>query len=159
MRMTPKSQFLQLTPCYDNFNMQRDDNWLNERFLYLKDRFFLNIPIINKITIKFGRPCKTRLGSIKQTPNKKESIITINGYLKDYKIPGYVIDAVLMHEFTHYTHGFGSPHKQKYSHPHKHNVVGNELKNRGLAEILQAEKRWIKINWIEYLKSQKHKFL
>lgn len=132
----------------------RSNKWLKDRFKYLCNRYFPDIEILNNIIIKFGRPCKTRLGSIKKgrAVENFNSIITINGHLRDTNIPGFVIDAVLSHEFMHYAHGFNSPHKQKHLHPHQGGVVDNELKDRGLADILLAEKKWIKSNWPNYIK-------
>ena len=133
--------------------MQRDNKWLKERLKYLWQRYFSDIPIVNKITIKFGRPARTRLGSIK--PGRKlgnhHSIITINGYFADPAIPEFVIDAVISHEFMHYAHGFASPHEQAFRHPHKGGVVNWDLKERGLDDVLKLEKRWLKENWKNYI--------
>lgn len=132
----------------------RNNTWLKNRFDYLYKRYFSDIEIVNNIIVHFGRPTKTRLGSIKQASIDKNSnsIITINGHFRDLKIPSYVIDAVLAHEFMHYAHGFCSPHKQAYCNPHQGGVVDYDLKERGLAEILKSEKLWIKKNWTNYIK-------
>jgi len=139
--------------------MERDNNWLKERLKYLWQRYFSDISIINKITIKFGRPARTRLGSIK--PGRKlgdqHSIITMNGYFRDPEIPEFVVDAVIAHEFMHYAHGFASPHEKAYNHPHKGGVVNWDMKERGLDDILKLEKRWLKENWRKYILSHEVK--
>lgn len=131
----------------------RDNTWLKDRFQYLYQRYFSDIKIINNIIVHFGRPTRTRLGSIKQTSRNKtaNSIITINGHFRNPEIPSYVIDAVLAHEFAHYAHGFCSPHKQAYCKPHQGGVVDKYLINKGLSDILKSEKIWIKQNWQQYL--------
>lgn len=133
----------------------RDNKWLKSRFKYIKDYYFPDVSIINHLVVKFGRPCTTRLGSIKKGRRQENfnSIITINGHFRDPAIPTFVVDAVLAHEFMHYTHGFASPHKQAFLHPHKGGVVDGGLRERGLTDILKAEKVWIKDNWASYLKT------
>lgn len=141
-------------------NEPRDNKWLKERFKYIKNRYFSDTKIINNLIVKFGRPCKTRLGSIKKGRKKENfnSIITINGHFRDTSIPSYVVDAVLAHEFVHYAHGFASPHEQAFCHPHQGGIVDNDLKNRGLFDILKAEKIWIKKNWVNYLKQNHNNY-
>jgi hypothetical protein len=133
--------------------MLRDHNWLKFRLETIWAKFFPDIMVANNVFVKFGRPCRTRLGSIKlgrrsEDPN---TIITINGYFKDEIIPEYVVDAVLAHELTHYAQGFCSPHEQKFRNPHQGGVVNRELADRGLQELLQAEKKWVKANWRNFL--------
>jgi len=137
----------------------RDNKWLRERFRYIVERYFNDVEIKNSIVIKFGRPAMTRLGSIKKGRRVENfnSIITINGHFQNSKIPGFVVDAVLAHEFMHYAHGFASPHDQAFAHPHKGGVVNEDLKERGLSDIIKAEKIWIKANWVNFLKNN-HNF-
>ncbi len=137
----------------------RNNTWLKNRFNYIYQRYFSDIKIVNNIIIHFGRPTKTRLGSIKQTSRDKNSnsIITINGHFRNPEIPSFVIDAVIAHEFMHYAHGFCSPHKQAYCNPHQGGVVDYDLKERGLADILKSEKIWIKKNWQTYI-NEKHPY-
>lgn len=131
----------------------RNNQWLKERFRYIKDYYFPDVEIKNNLIVKFGRPTKTRLGSIKKGRRTENfnSIITINGHFRDEKIPSFVVDAVLSHEFMHYSHGFASPHEQAFRHPHKGGVVNWDLRERGLADILKAEIVWIKENWPKYI--------
>lgn len=135
-------------------NNFRDNTWLRNRFQYIKERYFSDVEINNKIIIKFGRPTKTRMGSIKKGRRQENfnSIITINGHFQNFQIPGYVVDAVLAHEFMHYAHGFCSPYKQAFCHPHKGGVVNEDLRERGLDDILKAEKIWLKKNWQKFIK-------
>lgn len=142
----------------------RNNHWLKNRLENIIQKYFPDILLLNNIIVIFGRPCRTRLGSIKLAKssvwhrlglNKKEnpnSIITINGYFISEEIPEFVVDAVLGHEFTHYVHGFCSPIKKQFRHPHKGGIVNLEMIDRGLSELLLQEKRWIKYNWIKFLK-------
>ncbi|MCL5795813.1 MAG: hypothetical protein M1338_05675 [Patescibacteria group bacterium] len=138
---------------------ERDNKWLRERLQYLHQRYFYDVDILNTIIIKFGRPAMTRLGSIKPGRKYKDehSIITINGHFKNPEIPSFVVDAVIAHEFMHYAHGFCSPHERAFKHPHKGGVVNWDMKERGLEEILAAEKLWLKENWENYLRKNHHK--
>lgn len=149
--------------------MTRDNNWLKFRLETIWKKHFSDIKVANNVYVAFGRKSRTRLGSIKfmkiglgrseprqgiglgKIEPRQATIITINGHFIDIEIPEYVIDAVLAHELTHYAHGFCSPHEQKFRNPHKGGVVNRELVDRGLRELLQLEKRWIKTNWRNYL--------
>ena len=133
--------------------MVRDHNWLKFRLETIWAKFFPDIIVANNVFVKFGRPCRTRLGSIKYGRRKEDpnTIITINGYFKDETIPEFVVDAVLAHELTHYAQGFASPHEQKYAKPHQGGVVNHELVSRGLKDLLYMEKKWVKTNWRKYL--------
>lgn len=137
--------------------MQRNNQWLKEKLAEIWQRYFPDVPIANNVYVKFGRPTRTRLGSIKlgrraENPN---TIITINGHFVDETIPEFVVEAVLAHELTHYAHGFASPLDQAYRHPHKGGVVRRELVDRGLSDLLKLEKRWVKANWVNYLRSKR----
>ncbi|MGA2667190.1 MAG: hypothetical protein ABSE91_03870 [Patescibacteria group bacterium] len=137
--------------------MQRDNRWLKEKLAQIWQRYFPDVPVANNVFVKFGRPTRTRLGSIKfgrrrENPN---TIITINGHFIDLDIPEFVIEAVLAHELTHYAHGFASPLKQTYRHPHKGGVVRHEMVDRGFRDLLQLEKRWVEENWVNFLRSRR----
>jgi hypothetical protein len=131
--------------------MERNNKWLQSRLEIIWQRYFPDVAVANNVFVKFGRPSMTRLGSIKPGQIKENTVITINGYPE---IPEFVVDAVLAHELTHYAHGFFSPHEQKHRLPHKGGVVRNEMIDRGLQELLRAEKKWIKINWREYIRKK-----
>ena len=132
----------------------RDSKWLKHRLQEFKNHYFPDLTISNNLIIKFGRPTKTRLGSIKhgRRRDNPNTIITINGHFQDQQIPDFVIDATIMHELTHYAQGWFSPHPQKYRHPHLGSVVKNELTERGLDDILILSRRWLKKNWRDYIR-------
>jgi len=134
--------------------MERDHRWLKERLAAIWQRYFPDVVIANNVFVKFGRPTRTRLGSIKLGRRKENpnTIITVNGHFTNPEIPEFVVDAVLAHELTHYAHGFCSPLDQFHRYPHQGGVVRRELVDRGLKELLQLEKKWVKENWIKYLK-------
>lgn len=132
----------------------RTNQWLADRLDWLWQTHFSDVEIANTVYVRFGRPAKTRLGSIKygrrrENPN---TYITVTGHFRDPQIPDYVIDAVLAHEMSHYTHGFFSPHPQIHAHPHKHGVIDKELTKRGLEDIMRLQKSWLKTNWREFLR-------
>ena len=129
-----------------------DNQWLKQRLEYIWKMYFGDVVLANTVYVRFGRKAKTRLGSIKHgrkimARGNKNTYITITGLFRNDKIPEYVLDAVLAHELSHYTHGFFSPHTRVYSHPHKHKIVDNELTKRGLGDILKNQKTWLKENW------------
>ena len=136
--------------------MERDHLWLKKRLTIIWQRYFPDVAIANNVLVKFGRPTRTRLGSIKfgRRKERPNTIITINGFFTDPEIPDFVVDGVLAHELTHYAHGFCSPHEQNHRYPHQGGVVRRELVDRGLKDLLQLEKRWIKEKWGKYLKGK-----
>jgi len=149
----------------------RDDIWLTERLIQLQQNHFPDITDGNDIEVRFGRKCKTRLGSIAIREKKHRSrrltkiklkflditevvsIITINGHFKDPEIPEEVIDGILAHEFSHFVHGFNSMRQKKYRNPHAGGVVSSEMRSRGLDDILKAQKKWIRKNWKSVIKN------
>lgn len=153
--------------CY-NVTMERDHKWLKSRLEMIWQRYFPDVRLANNVFVKFGQEATTRLGSIKygrrraptfQSESRPTSvgknpntIITINGHFRNPEIPEFVVDGVLAHELTHYAHGFCSPLEQAYRHPHKGGVVRQEMVGRGLQDLLKLEKRWVKENWVEFLK-------
>lgn len=132
----------------------RDNNWLKDRLLQIWQRYFPDVKVQNEIFVRFGRPARTRLGSIKfgRRKDNPKTYITLTGYFRDPEIPEFMVDSVLAHELTHYAHGFYSPRTQLFRHPHKHGVVNKELTKRGLDDILKLQKRWLKQNWRDYLR-------
>lgn len=128
--------------------MGRDDNWLHQLLDETWDHYFRDIPQDNIVRIRFGRLAKTRLGSISLDRSEKDiSIITLNGHFRDSSIPEFVVQATLVHELTHYAHGFNSPHQQKQTHPHAGGVMKREFADRGALELYLKQKRWLKTNW------------
>lgn len=132
----------------------RDNIWLKNRLEYLWDKHFPDVDVANTVIVRFGRPAKTRLGSIKfgRRTVDPNTYITITGYFRSDDVPDFVVDAVLAHELAHYAHGFFSPHERLHAHPHKHGIVDNELTTRGLGDILKLQKRWLKQHWREFIR-------
>lgn len=124
----------------------RDNKWLFELFSDLWDRYFFDVRKGNILEVKFSRVARTRLGSIRMTKDKKKSVVLINGVFKDPLIPAEVVEAVLAHELVHYVHGFCSPLKRRYKHPHKGGVVREEMVRRGLGHQHRTERAWTRRN-------------
>lgn len=150
----------------------RDDTWLAQRLTHIHQNHFPDITDGNEIEIRFGRACKTRLGSIAIREKKYRSrrllqnklrtlsteevvsIITINGHFRDPEIPEVVVDAILIHEFVHFVHGFNSMREKKYRLPHAGGVITAEMRRRNLDGILKTHKKWIKANWRDIVKNK-----
>ena len=143
----------------------RTNQWLAEQLHLIHQQYFADVPVSNRLQVRFGRITKTRLGSITSRPRPRKgdrdakperSIITINGLLRDERVPIEVILAVLGHEFVHYTHGFHSPLPQLYRFPHQSGIVDAELTKRGMQPLLNAETRWTRDQfvplYIDYMK-------
>ena len=128
--------------------MLRDDSWLHSRLDFIWDSYFADVEQNNIVRIVWGRKAKTRLGSIRLDPTDPTvTIITINRLYQDEFVPEFVIDATIVHELSHYAHGFNSPHAQSKPHPHAGGVMAREFAERGLTDMYQAQKRWLKANW------------
>ncbi|MDD5731791.1 MAG: hypothetical protein PHU42_02785 [Patescibacteria group bacterium] len=143
----------------------RDNTWLANRLHSIWQGYFAEITDGNEIEVRFGRSSKTRLGSITirekvkmsrrveqrrlKTLSAEEvvSIITINGHLQNPEIPEEIVDGVLAHEFAHFVHGFNSMRERHHRFPHYGGIINNELKQRGLNNILKFQKKWLKDNW------------
>lgn len=151
----------------------RDNEWLKDKLESIWRRYFVDVSYSDKVSIKFGRKSRTRLGSIKQTgalnyrsrlkaesfslrsKNKNDSIITLTGYFIDERVPEYIIDLTIAHELCHYAHGFSSPLPQLFKYPHKGGVVDKELAKRGFAVQLRDQKKWLKTIWPQIIKVKK----
>lgn len=126
----------------------RDNNWLQLLLDDIWDKYFVDVPQTNIVRIEFGRKAKNRLGSIRLDPNDSEvSIITMNGLFKLPEIPELIVKATIVHELSHYAHGFNSPLQQRFRHPHAGGVMRLEYKERGLESLYIEQKRWLKANW------------
>lgn len=132
----------------------RDNKWLAKRLFQIWQRYFPDIEVKNNIFVRFGKPAKNQLGRIKFGRRKENpnTYIVVNGLFKDPRIPEFVVDATLVHEFCHYAHGFYSPHPKLHKYPHKGGVIRKELEKRGLSELFKLERKWLKLNWREYVK-------
>jgi hypothetical protein len=134
---------------------KRDDAWLVAMLDKIWDNYFTDVHQDNDVRIRFGRRTKRRLGSIALDPrDSKTSLITINGLFKNPEIPEFVVEATVVHELTHYAHGFNSPIEQTRTHPHAGGVMRQEFAERGLLELYQMQKKWLKANWQDVLDSQ-----
>jgi len=130
--------------------MIRDEAWLQQLLDDTWDEHFSDVLQENDVRIVYGRRAKRRLGSISLDPNDRStSIITINGIFKDESIPEFVVVATLVHELTHYAHGFNSPLAQAQTHPHAGGVMRREYDERGLLKLYLDQKKWLKLNWPE----------
>ena len=130
--------------------MIRDEAWLQQLLDDTWDEHFSDVLQENDVRIIYGRRAKRRLGSISLDPNDRTtSIITMNGIFKDELIPEFVVVATLVHELTHYAHGFNSPLAQLQSHPHAGGVMRREYDERGLLQLYLDQKKWLKHNWPE----------
>ena len=136
----------------------RANQWLAEQLQSLCQQYFPDVAIENKIVVRFGRKTRNRFGSI---ISRKESnytlpvsYITINGLFRDPTVPEVVIQATLLHEFTHYTHGFHSPRRQLHQHPHRGNIVDKEIIARGAGEYLKRQEAWVSEVYPKYLREQ-----
>jgi hypothetical protein len=128
--------------------MKRDETWLQQILDKIWDNYFNEVPQANDVRIVFGRRAKRRLGSISLDPaDGKTSIITINSIFKLPEVPEFVVEATIFHELTHYAHGFSSPLDKAQKHPHAGGVMRREFAERGLLELYQQQKRWLKSNW------------
>lgn len=136
----------------------RDNTWLAQQMKELYDAYFQDVPVENTILVKFGRTSRTRFGSIiaKPTTGYKLPVtyISINALFKDEIVPEFVIQATLLHEFVHYTHGFHSPIPQKHRYPHQGGIVNKEIRARGAGAILAQQLKWIKHEYRDFLKSK-----
>lgn len=129
-------------------SVKRDEIWLQELLDTAWDTYFEDVPQVNDVRIIFGRRAKRRLGSISlDAKDRTVSIITVNGLFRLEEVPEYVILATLIHELTHYAHGFNSPLEQAQAHPHAGGVMRREFGERGALALYQEQKKWLKANW------------
>lgn len=134
----------------------RDNQWLTLRLSKIWQRYFHDVKKMNTVIVSFGKKARTRLGSINYLHHKtrSDSHILITGFFRNSKVPQFVVDGVLAHELVHYAHGFQSPHKRLYRHPHRNGVVEKELTSRGFGGILKRQQDWLQKNWRNHLKHE-----
>jgi len=128
----------------------RGDNWLTQRLDHIWSLLFPEVERKNKVLIMFKGRWRNKFGHIEK--KGKISEIVINGYFKDERIPEYIVDLTIAHELIHYMHGFNSPHKQLFKHPHQGGVVRKELLKRGFGHMFRKERYFIKREWPLFLK-------
>lgn len=130
----------------------RDQEWLENLLADIWYKHFYDIAQPNQVRIVFGRKAKRQLGSIRLDPKDRvTSIITINPIFQDLEVPEFVIRATIVHEMTHYAHGFNSPLQQKQRHPHSGGVIRREFAERGLEQLYIDQNKWLKLNWVRIL--------
>ncbi len=147
----------------------RDNKYLENLLYDIWENNFCDIPRLNVVTIKYGRYSKRQLGSIKMIKdsstfmrylrklklendtfdNDSVSLITITKYFAHDEVPEFVIRSTIAHELCHYAHGFNSPLKQIYRHPHKGGVIRKELQKRELISVYTDSRHWLRENWIK----------
>lgn len=133
--------------------MVRNNKWLAKRLFLIWQKYFSDVEIKNNIFVRFGRPAKCQLGRIKFGRGKinPNTYIVVNGFFQDPRIPEFIVDATLAHELCHYAHGFYSPHPKQHKYPHKGGVIKKEMQKRGLIDLFNLEKYWLKLNWRKYV--------
>ena len=123
----------------------RDDEFLKKRLDAIWVLLFDDIPKLNNVVIKFKGKSKNKFGHIKKIG--KDTEIVVNELFRFDDVPEYTIDVTIAHELSHYAHGFNSPLKKKYKHPHKGGVVTKEMKSRGFDKMIKMEKMFFKNEW------------
>lgn len=126
----------------------RDREWLENLLAHIWYKYFSDVEQHNTVKIRYGRKAKRRLGSISlDRADTETTIITINPLYQDLEVPEFVVVATIVHEMTHYAHGFNSPLEQKHQHPHSGGVIRKEFAERGLEEMYLEQRDWLKAEW------------
>lgn len=125
----------------------RDEQWLRDQLEAIWSDYFSDVKRRHPIRILFGRPAKTRLGSIRYDQRSDQAIIRINGLFQRRDMPAMMVKATIVHELCHYAHGFHSGLSQLYRYPHAGGVVRREFEERGLGDLYQQQKSWLKEHW------------
>ncbi len=121
----------------------RDNAYLQSRLDFIWQKYFSDVPQVNKIFIKFGREAKYRFGSIRLNYTDNSTQILINGMFKDSTYPKEIIDHTISHELVHYAQGFSSPHPRMHAYPHRGGVIDKELNERGLKHLVFIYNIWL----------------
>lgn len=130
----------------------RDDAWLLDRTLLLREMHFADVAQGYPIVARFGIRARYRYGSIAAREGK--SLILVNQLFAEPFVPTFVVDATLGHELAHYAHGFGSGLPRLYNDPHRGGVVDKELEKRGLGEISAKAEQWRATCWDAFYTEQ-----
>ena len=131
---------------------QRDNAWLAGRLDHIWELLYSDVERLNHVHVRFKGRWKNKFGHIKRI--KDDTEIVVNSLLRDPQVPEFLIDITLAHELAHYAHGFNSPHKRKYKHPHAGGVVTKELQRRGFGHMLRLEKDYIRKHWPQFVRSK-----
>lgn len=122
----------------------RTNSWLRYQLEDLWQTHFADVERKNTVIITFGRWAKYQFGVISYDKVKNVSTITINRMFAQSYIPETVVRHTVAHELVHYSHGFSSPHKRQHRYPHHGGVVNKDLVSRGLENVLNDYKMWLK---------------
>ncbi|HSV74072.1 MAG TPA: hypothetical protein VLH79_09965 [Chthonomonadales bacterium] len=128
---------------------RRDLAWLRGRLAALLAAHFRDVPEGLPIDVRWGRSARRRFGSIVARDDR--SLIVINGAFRDPDVPAFVVDATLAHELAHYAHGFGSGLPRLHEHPHRGDVVGREVRARGLEPLAERARQWEEVRWPQFV--------
>lgn len=159
----------------ERLSEKRTNEYLEEVLYDIWESHFADVPRKNLVLVHFGKYSKSQLGCIKWARNnskikgiykkyiddhevqddKRISIITITRYFQDLELPDFLPRTTIAHELVHYTHGFNSPLPRLFDHPHRGNIVNKELIKRGMGDELEKAEKWLKENWVSYLRSNK----
>lgn len=131
--------------------MKRDELWLQMLLDDIWDNYFSDVPQDNDVIIRYGKKARQRLGSIAYDSQTGRSTITINSLFADERVPEYVVRATIVHELTHYAHGFNSPLQQNKQYPHSGGIIRREFAERGLENLYVRQKKWLKANWKDFI--------
>ncbi len=131
----------------------RNNIYLREKLDSIWSNHFKDIEKLNLVNIRFKGNWKNKFGHIDLKKDKSTEIV-VNGFFKDHRIPEFIIDLTIAHELVHYSHGFQSPHKRLFKHPHQGGIVTKELKNRGFIRELKKEKKWLKESWYPLIEKE-----
>ncbi|MEM4266491.1 MAG: hypothetical protein QW404_00345, partial [Candidatus Nanoarchaeia archaeon] len=125
----------------------RDNFWLASRLDRIWYAYFYDVERANNVFVRFKGRWKNKFGHISMK-NDHSSEIVVNSLFRDERIPEGIIDATIAHEIIHYMHGFQSPHKRMYKHPHAGGIVTREMKRRGFAHIIYEEREFVQRHWL-----------
>ncbi len=134
----------------------RDAKWLDDTLVSIWEQHFSDVTKSNPILIRFGRKSGRRLGSIVLVDDSI-SRITITGIFMDESVPEYVVHETIAHELIHYIHGFSSKMKKTFKYPHQGGIIQKEMELRGLGEIHEKSKQWMRKYWHAYITPPKRK--
>lgn len=130
--------------------VNRDNHWLGEHLAQVWDRYFPDTPCRNPVDIAFAKRWKARLGLISLCEASSVSRIRLNLLLSFPEVPESVTTITIAHEMVHYAHGFGSSLPRRHEHPHRGNVVENEIVRRGLGPQYGEYLDWIDRHWDQF---------
>lgn len=130
----------------------RDQAWLENLLEAIWQQHFHDVAATTPIEIRYGKRARARLGSLSYDRQRNVATIRLTRLFTDPKVPDMVIKATLVHELIHYAHGFHGSTRPKYDYPHRGGVIAQEFAERGLDDLYEAQKRWLKGNWTQIVK-------